>query len=575
MPTDSSSKAPVPRRRPALAAFALLVLLPIAAPAWAATATRIGAGESHTCARTDTGGLRCWGDVAIGDGDVAKRRIPVEVPSLAGIVADIAIGREHNCVVTTAGGAKCWGRNPNGEVGTGTTSPNELVPVDVVGLSSGVLQVAAGWHHTCAVLSGGGVKCWGKNHAGQLGDGTTDDSAVPVDVLGLGAPVTALAASFARTCALTDAGGVKCWGDLTTGTSSAPVDVVGLTSGVTAIVDTEDHTCALLAGGGVKCWGQNDVGQLGSGLSVPSATPVDVSDLTDAVAIHAIASHTCVVTSAGAAKCWGRNDHGQLGDDSSVPFRIWPYDIGELSTGVAAIAAGVDHSCAVKTDGSIQCWGNGFHGATGSGDLSSLQPLPVNVVDFGPPICTLLDPGQTFASSPAPRLVVSQARPQWDFDDKLTVDVTFALPPGVAFADLEPELKGVRFQIRDGSGAVHVDARLRGGPPYSARTDRWMQGTKGRSWTYRVRSSDPASFGVQRFAITDRSEGAPGGKVRVTVRAKKGYFPFGPLDGPLELTLILGDDAAAALGICGKSDYAPADCSVNQTGGLLKCKKSP
>jgi hypothetical protein len=90
-----------------------------------------------------------------------------------------------------------------------------------------------------------------------------------------------------------------------------------------------------------------------------------------------------------------------------------------------------------------------------------------------------------------------------------------------------------------------------------------------------VRSGEPAPFGVQRFEIIDRSEGAPGGKVRVTVRAKKGYFPFGPLDGPLELTLILGDDAAAPLGLCGKSDYAPADCSVNQTGGLLKCNKSP
>ncbi|MBY0278508.1 hypothetical protein K2Z84_24520 [Candidatus Binatia bacterium] len=565
----------MPRRRPALAAFAVLVVLPFAAPVWAATATRIGAGDSHTCARTDSGGLRCWGDVAIGDGDVAKRRIPVDVPSLAGIVADIAIGREHNCVVTTTGGAKCWGRNANGEVGTGTTSPNELVPVDVVGLSSGVLQIAAGWHHTCAVLSGGGVKCWGKNHAGQLGDGTTDDSALPVDVVGLGAPVTALAASFARTCALTDAGGVKCWGDLTTGASLAPLDVVGLTSGVTAIVDAEDHTCALLASGGVKCWGQNDFGQLGRAISAPSATPVDVYELTDAVAINAIASHTCVVTSSGGAKCWGRNVDGQIGDDTSVPYRISPYDVSELSSGVAAVAAGVDHSCAVKTDGSVKCWGAGFHGAIGSGDLSPLQPLPASVVDFGPPVCALLDAGQIFASAPSPRLVVSQARPQWDFDDKLTIDVTFALPPGVAVTDLAPQEQGVRLQIRDGSGAVHVDARLRGGWPSSAPRARWTEGAHGRGWTYRVRSGEPAPFGVQRFEIIDRSEGAPGGKVRVTVRAKKGYFPFGPLDGPLELTLILGDDAAAPLGLCGKSDYAPADCSVNQTGGLLKCNKSP
>lgn len=163
-------------------------------------------------------------------------------------------------------GVKCWGDNYFGKLGDGTTT-NSSVPVDVVGLTGSVTALTGGSYHTCVVLdTGGGAKCWGYNGEGQLGDGTTTDRHTPVDVSGLTSGVTALAAGRFSTCALTTGVGPKCWGwngsgqlgDGTTIARSTPVSVIGLASGVAALTAGDSHTCAMLDaahGGGVNAGG--------------------------------------------------------------------------------------------------------------------------------------------------------------------------------------------------------------------------------------------------------------------------------------------------------------------------------
>ena len=154
-----------------------------------------------------------------------------------GVAANSA-GQRQICAVTTSVGLKCWG------------DFDSNVPVDVVGLTAGVATVSAGIRHTCALTTAGGVKCWGDNAYGQLGDGTTNNSLTPVDVVGLTSGVVAVSAGEVETCALTTSGGVKCWG-LTVGERLTPVDLEGLTSGVAAVSVGYGHACALTISGGV------------------------------------------------------------------------------------------------------------------------------------------------------------------------------------------------------------------------------------------------------------------------------------------------------------------------------------
>jgi alpha-tubulin suppressor-like RCC1 family protein len=350
--------------------------------------TAITAGESHTCVRTASGGVKCWGrnDAGqLGDGTTTERHTPVEVNGLPNGVIAIAAGDFHTCALITSGGVRCWGANGSGQLGDGTTTQRSM-PVDVSGLTSRVTAVAAGDFHTCALITSGGVRCWGANGSGQLGDGTTTQRSMPVDVSGLASGVTAIAAGGEHTCALTTSGGVKCWGSNSSGrlgdgtytSRSTPMDVSGLTSGVTAITAGGNHTCALTASSGVKCWGGNWDGQLGDGTTTDRTTPMDVSELTSGVmAIAAGGSHTCALTIGGGVKCWGGNSFGQLGD-GTTDDRSTAVDVSGLTSGVAAIAAGGNHTCALTASGGVKCWGDNSSGQLGDGTTDDWS-TPVDV----------------------------------------------------------------------------------------------------------------------------------------------------------------------------------------------------
>lgn len=343
----------------------------------------ISAGSGQTCAVTTRGGVKCWGNNELGqlgDGTNSNRSTPVDVVGLGSGITAISAGNYHTCALTSAGGVKCWGSNNYGELGDGTTS-FRLTPVDVVGLSSGVTAISSLGSHACAVTTVGAVKCWGLNNNGQLGDGTTTNRSTPVDVLGLNSGVTAISANGTFSCALTTGGGVKCWGwnkygqlgDGTTTNRSAPVDVVNLSSGVSAIAAGGQVACALTSLGGAKCWGRGDsVGYGNANGTNDWSIPVDVSGLNSGVITISAGTQVCALTSGGGVKCWGST----------------PADIAGLSSGVTAVSAGAfktgggSHSCALTRSGGVKCWGWNQYGQLGDGTTTD-GLTPVDVVGLG------------------------------------------------------------------------------------------------------------------------------------------------------------------------------------------------
>jgi len=307
--------------------------------------------------------------------------------------ADVAVqaltaGQYHTCALLSGGGVRCWGFNSSGQLGDGTVTTS-ATPVNVTGLSSGVQAITAGSNHTCALLNGGGVMCWGFNSSGQLGDSTTTSRGSPVNVIGLSSGVLAVTAGDNHTCAVTNGGGVKCWGsndygqlgDSTVAQRTTPVDVAGLGGPVQAITAGGYHSCAL-TGGGVQCWGFNGDGELGDGTTTNRMTPVSVNGLSSGVqAISAGSNHTCALRGGG-VQCWGFNGQGQLGDGTFTP-RLIPVAVSGLSSGIQAIAAGALHSCALLSGGGVMCWGANTFGQLGDGS-SNQRTVPVNVIGLSP-----------------------------------------------------------------------------------------------------------------------------------------------------------------------------------------------
>jgi alpha-tubulin suppressor-like RCC1 family protein len=358
--------------------------------------TAISTNGDHTCALMGAGGVKCWGyndSGQLGDGTDLDRHMPVDVSGPAGGVTAIAAGGGHTCAISTGGGVWCWGRNVHGQLGDGTWV-GRLTPVAVSGLTGGVKGISAGgWAHTCALTAGGGVQCWGSDYFGQLGDGAADERNTPADVSGLTDGVMAISAGVGHTCALTTQGGVKCWGyngsgqlgDGTTYGRSTPVDVNGL-AGVTAISAGHGHTCALTASGGVKCWGNNFEGELGNGSTTDSLTPVPVNGLAGGVtAVSAGTYHTCALLAGGGVKCWGWNRDGQLGDGTTTD-RLTPTNVSGLAGRVRAIEVGSMHTCALIVGGAVKCWGFNDHGQLGVNPGWS----PVDVVGFGAAVHSLV-----------------------------------------------------------------------------------------------------------------------------------------------------------------------------------------
>ena len=292
---------------------------------------------------------------------------------------------QHTCVLTTSGGVECWGDNTFGQLGDGTTQ-ERAIPTRVVGLPRGVQAVVVGALHTCVLTAAGAVWCWGRNDEGQLGDGTqVPQRPLPSIVAGLSDGWRGLAAGSDHTCALGESGDVKCWGsnyhgqlgDGTRQTRRTPVVVGGLPPDVLALSARGGHTCATTANGRAYCWGYNRQGQLGDGTTVDRSTPVALASPINGISVvSAGGNHTCVLVQ-GQVQCWGSNSYGQLGDGTTRD-RLTPGPVIMLPMTVNNLSAGSGHTCALLADGSAWCWGENSFGQLGDGTtIRRLMPVAV------------------------------------------------------------------------------------------------------------------------------------------------------------------------------------------------------
>jgi alpha-tubulin suppressor-like RCC1 family protein len=377
---------------------------PAPCPGQLTQVVQVAAGDDDlSIALLSDGTVLGWGQNntgAVGDGTTTDRSVPTRVcavgqtaPCTAFLsgVTSIAAGRSHALALLTDGSVVAWGLNGQGQLGDGTLT-NSSTPVRVCAVGqptpcpvflTGVSQLVGGNNHSVALLTDGSVLTWGNNDSGQLGNGTTAGSVVPVQVCAMGqtAPCSAFLSGVTSigpgllddSVAVGPGGVVYGWGnnffgqlgDGTTVDRSTPVQAcaVGQTApcsafltGITSVAaGTFSHTVAIGSGGAAFAWGSNNVGQLGDGTSTARSTPVRVcavgqtapcsSFLTGAVGISAGTFHSSAVLGNGTMVTWGFNGSGQLGDGTTTS-RTVPGAVPGLSNVTSAIA-GDDHNLAV------------------------------------------------------------------------------------------------------------------------------------------------------------------------------------------------------------------------------------
>ncbi len=348
---------------------------------------QISGGSSHTCGVTKAGGVQCWGynnKGQLGDGKNSSSKMPVDVVGLGSGVVAVDAGNQSTCALTEGGAVKCWGYNGYGQLGTGTGTDSN-VPMEVLGLGSGVSSISHSTNHACAVLVDGSAKCWGMGSQGQLGNNGWSASATPVDVVADVSGYASISAGNLHTCAVTKDGGAKCWGQAASGQLgtgggivAVPTQVTGMASGVAQITAGGSHTCARLVSGAGMCWGLRTSGQVGYGGATGNGlAPSFVSSLPAITDVSVGTNHSCAVTAAGAAMCWGNSANLQVGK-TGTGHQPTARQVLTLASGVRQIDAGATHTCALMDTGEAKCWGSNSVGELGD-NTTTQSGYPVNV----------------------------------------------------------------------------------------------------------------------------------------------------------------------------------------------------
>ena len=346
----------------------------ISAPAYIALAGgRVDGTHMPLSARFTTsfaimpdGSLWGWGgnhEGQLGDGTATDREFPVRI--MDDVVA-VSSGYAYTMAITSDGSLWGWGANRFGQLGDGTLTPR-YAPVrimdDVIAVSTGCANFGTVSAHTMALTSDGTLWSWGHNHRGQVGDGTTVDRIVPVEIMG---DVVAISAGCYHSMAIRADGSLWTWGynsegQLGDGSTTARHSPIRVMENIAAASAGCRFKVAVGNDGVLWAWGRNDSGEIGDGTTTNRRNPVNI--IGDVVAVATGGRHVLAITSDGILWAWGRNSYGQLGDGTTTNRNSPVMVMGN----VEAIAAGYWHSLAVATDGRILSWGQNGAGQLGIG----------------------------------------------------------------------------------------------------------------------------------------------------------------------------------------------------------------
>ncbi len=306
------------------------------------------------------------------------------------------------------GGGNGSGDGSGGAGGEGATGGGGSVPM----LTECALAV--GGRHACLVRQDATVWCWGRNQHAQIGTGAVSAAEPsPVEVAPAHGSAFSVALGASHSCAPNGDGSVMCWGlndsgQLGNGTVTTPqlapvaVETIGDAVHVSGGLA---NTCAIREDRSLWCWGRDDFGQLGQGMpGPPSPVPREVTALGKTVEAVAVGSeHVCALKTDGTVWCWGVNSSGQAGTGATTETILVPTQVAIPGDGVSHVAAGSHHTCVISGNDEVWCWGLNDDGQIGIGSLASPQPSPVEVtalrgvasaLDGGPShTCALLDDG--------------------------------------------------------------------------------------------------------------------------------------------------------------------------------------
>ncbi len=319
------------------------------------------------------------------------------------IFLGIGAGREYTCAIKTtgtqtSGTVKCWGREQALRLGNNTLNKNETAPFTVPSVGS-AKSVRLGFAHVCARLDNNSLKCWGRNDNGQSGDGTTNTIKGTPGAVSLGKTIQSFKTGGHHNCAILTDGTLWCWGanqegqlgvagTATCPDPSSPSDTgacvptpVQVSLGGKQVSHVKlglFHTCSMLKDETLHCWGDNRYGQVGVGGTTDQGTPQSINfggEKTKGMALGL--NHSCAVLANGTVQCWGDNQYGQLGIGGASPLTV------DLTKKVKSVQSGDGHSCAILEDKSLWCWGKNDFGQVGVGTSRAFYDLPQNVSTLG------------------------------------------------------------------------------------------------------------------------------------------------------------------------------------------------